>query len=298
MLPVAPRADAAVKLREIALAYIAAGGEARFVWRLINDIGNIPLAEVGQELIDEYAAKSYPRPATAIRQCYVPIAAILHFAAARGDCAYWQLKRPPIQSSVRLRFIAPEESVRLAAKCAPHFRATYLLAQHTGAAPSEIVFADRSQIDFAARTIEFPEIEAANQRVLPLHARVAREIERVPLRQGPLFRRPDGLGYSRRESNIESAAARIRTAFYNACQRAGIVDFTFRDLRSSYCVWRLATDRKSDLLYELGGRDERMLEKYKALSAVDLDQVRGGLKALGWDQDFFRGPEVRKRSES
>jgi integrase len=290
------RPHALVKLRDAALAYIAAGGEARFVWRLIEEVGEMRIAEITQEFIDANARRLYRCTATAIRQWYVPIAAILHFAAKRGDCPYWQLKRPRIQSAVRLRFIYPEESVRLADNCAPHFRPTYLLAQLTGATPSEVVFIKRSQIDFAARTIEFPETETANQRVIPLHARVSRELQRLPLRDGLLFRRPDGLAYLRRESN-ESAAAAIRTAFNNACQRAGIVDFTFRDVRASFCVWRLATDAQADLLYELGGRDERMLEKYKALTAAELDRVRASLHSLGWDKDFLSGPEVRRQSE-
>jgi hypothetical protein len=72
------------------------------------------------------------------------------------------------------------------------------------------------------------------------------------------------------------------------------MDFTYRDIRTTYCMWRLALDRDADLLSDLGGRDARMIEKYKHASTAELDALRTALRDLGWDSPPLIGAPVRR----
>jgi integrase len=274
-----PAQNAAITVRDVALMYLRAGGESRFVWQLIDDLGGKPLSEITQEFIDWYAAGRHARASTAIRQCYVPLAAILHSAAARGLCQYRQIKRPHIPTEPRVRWIWPAESAQLAAQSWPHFRPLYVFLQHTGSSPKEALSLDWQDVNLGRREIEFRETPQAEGRTLPLHPQAAAALSLLSNRHGPVFRRMDDEPYKA----TTRAAAGIKTAFTNACARAGIKNFTLRDVRTTYCIWRLAVDRDADLLYELGGRDERMIAKYRHVSATDLNLLRTALEERGAD---------------
>lgn len=261
-------------------------GKDRFLGPLEEFFGNTPLTEITQEAIDRGASICYPDAAvsTVIRQYYVPLAAVLHCAAAAGLCEYRQVTRPRLPIHVRLRYISPAESIRLAAECWPHFRPLYVFMQHTGALPSEAVFLQSRQIDLNRRTVRFPKSKAANGRIIPLHPRVIDALEPLQHGEGPVFRRMDRKPYKDKPGR---AAAAVKTAFTKACDRAGILDFTLRDVRTTWAVWQLARNRDFDVLEWLGGwRDRRALDRFKTLSAADLDAATNALRDL--DQAAFR----------
>lgn len=74
-----------------ALKYIDAGGDERFLLKLADYFGEMPLARIDQAAIDEAALAIYPRatPATRNQQVYSPMSAILKAAGAAD-----RLKRP------------------------------------------------------------------------------------------------------------------------------------------------------------------------------------------------------------
>lgn len=77
----APVKDEA-KFMTSALAYMKAGRSRRYVARLIEHFGAMPLSEIDQAAIDEGAVAMYPNvsPATRNRQVYTPMSAILRHA--------------------------------------------------------------------------------------------------------------------------------------------------------------------------------------------------------------------------
>lgn len=96
-----------------ALKYIEAGGEERFVLKLAEHFGEMPLARIDQAAIDEAAIALYPRasPATRNRQVYSPVSAILKFAGAPD-----RLRRPKGgRGTRRLFFLTPGQAGRLLA---------------------------------------------------------------------------------------------------------------------------------------------------------------------------------------
>jgi integrase len=104
-----------------AVAYIDAGGEARFIGRfdegtgkwsgLVAHFGETPLSRIDQAAIDAAAAKLYPEasPATRNRQVHTPISAILKHAGADRP-----LRRPKgSRGKQRTDWLWPEQAFRI-----------------------------------------------------------------------------------------------------------------------------------------------------------------------------------------
>src|SRR5262245_56398957 len=74
-----------------AVSYMQAGGERLYIAKLIAHLGETPLGEIDQAVIDGAAAALYPATsnATRNRQVYTPISAILRHAGV-----VLQLRRP------------------------------------------------------------------------------------------------------------------------------------------------------------------------------------------------------------
>ena len=123
---------------EAAVAYMEAGGERRYLKRLIDHFGNLPLAKIDQAAIDKAAKALYPTTAasTLNRQVYTPISAVLKHGAARGLCEYRQIERPT-QPKGRVRWITPAEADRLITASAAHLRPLVTFLLYTGARVSE-----------------------------------------------------------------------------------------------------------------------------------------------------------------
>lgn len=107
---------------EAAIAYIASGGERRFIgefdedsgnWKpgLITHFGETKLKDITQQSIDEAALTLYPdaTPATRNRQVYTPASAILKHAGVQ-----LALRRPKgAQGSQRTLWMQPDKAARL-----------------------------------------------------------------------------------------------------------------------------------------------------------------------------------------
>jgi integrase len=94
-----------------AIAYKVAGGDERFVPRLIAYFKDTPLADIGQEQVDTAAAELYPTQsnATRNREVYTPISAILKQAGFDH-----RLRRPKgSRGKVLTGWLWPEEAERL-----------------------------------------------------------------------------------------------------------------------------------------------------------------------------------------
>lgn len=99
------------------LKYIDAGGEkrelgeGRFVLKLAEHFGDMPLTRIDQAAVDEAAIELYPHatPATRNRQVYSPVSAILKLAGITE-----RFKRPKgSRGQSRLFFLTPDQATRL-----------------------------------------------------------------------------------------------------------------------------------------------------------------------------------------
>lgn len=123
-------------------AYIASGGEKRFVLPLLDYFKERPLSEIGQAEIDQAAQALYPgrKPSTLVRQLYGPMIAILHHAVETempGAVAR-RIKMPKVKSPAP-QWASEDHLERLLAACGPRLRAWVLVSTYTGLRASEML---------------------------------------------------------------------------------------------------------------------------------------------------------------
>lgn len=267
---------------EAAVSYMEAGGETRFMERIIAHFGTTPLVKIDQTAIDQAAAKLYPvtSAATRNRQLYTPVSAVLKHAAARGLCEERRIERPS-QPTGRIRWLKPEEAERLIDACSPHMRTIVVFLLYTGARCGEALWLDWHEVDLQRRHVTFLNTKNETNRGVPLHPRIVAELANLPGRNAEVFRRPDGMPFSRPKKMTDtSAGSRIKTAFKGACNRAKIENFSPHDCRHTWATWHYAANRDLIALKELGGwKSERMVLRY---AHINVDHLTSSIEALPW----------------
>ncbi|MFA4961403.1 MAG: site-specific integrase [Brevundimonas sp.] len=236
---------------DAAHSYVLADGEVTHLPPLIRHFGSVKLARIGQEQIDVAARKlgAGKSPATLNRQIYTPMAAVLNHAARMKWCSKPVIARPK-QPLGRVRWISYEEADRMIECAAPHLRALVVFLLSTGARASEALYLDWRQVDLDARRVEFLETKNRERRGVTLHERVVRELEAMPHRSGPVFRRPDGCGYADRHGE---GGGQVKKAWATMCRRASITDFSPHDCRHTFATWHYRANRDLTALQKLGG---------------------------------------------
>jgi integrase len=276
---------------EAAVSYMKAGGEARYMERIDEHFGTTPLNAVDQAAIDRAAAKLYPNaaPSTRNRQLYTPVSAVLKHAARRGLCAERRVERPA-QPKGRDRYLKPGEAEVLISACAAHLRPLVIFMLYEGARVGEALYLDWREVDLGRAHVIFRDTKNGDHRGVPLHPRVVAELANLPHREGPVFRRPDGLAYAHRSGG----GGQIKTGFAAACRRAGITDFRPHDLRHTWATWHYAANRDLGGLMRLAGwRSERMALRY---AHVNVDDLARSIEALPWGKSGERKIKRRKKS--
>jgi integrase len=244
-----------------------------------SQLGQRVLTDITPALIAEYREKlargeGKPRgPATQVRY----LAALSHaFAVAVRE---WQWcddnpvrkARKPKEPRGRVRFLSDDERRRLLAACQTS-RNDYLyllvvLGLATGARKHELQSLRWSDVNLTRGTLTFQQTKNGERRTVPLtgqalalmqeHARV-RRIDTTLVFPNATGKKP----------------LSIRGAFVNAVTRAGIVDFTFHDLRHS-CASYLAMNGASllEIADILGHKSLEMVRRYAHLSQAHTTTV-------------------------
>jgi integrase len=269
---------------EAAVAYMEAGGERRYLKRLVDHFGTRSLASINQAAIDHAAKVLCPNvaPATVNRQVYTPASAILKHAHKRGLVELRHIERPR-QPKGRVRWLTPAEADRLVHACSPHMRPLVIFLFYTGARLSEALYLDWRQVDLDLQQVRFLDTKNGEDRGVPLHPRVLAELRRLPKREGMVFRRPDGQPYRERPGS----GSPIKTGFNAACRRAGISDFSPHDCRHTWATWYYAATRDLVGLMKLGGwGDERMVLRY---AHMNVSHLSASIAALPWAHALTSG---------
>jgi integrase len=270
-----------------------AGGERRYMQRLLDRFGGLPLEQINQAVIDQTAKALYPTAAasTLNRQVYTPISAVLKHGATRGLCEYRQIERPT-QPKGRVRWITPAEADRLITACAAHLRPLVVFLLYTGARVSEALYLDWRQVDLQRSHVDFTSTKNGEARGVPLHPRVVAALANLPHREGEVFRRPDGYAYARKDDG----GGQIKTAFRGACLRAKIADFSPHDCRHTWATWHYAANRDLPALMNLGGwKSEKMVLRY---THVNVAHLARSIAALPWEKTGDRRMKHPNRAKS
>ncbi len=176
-------------------------------------------------------------------------------------------KNPP----PRDRRLSPKEQVAMFAACADtrggYLRTIVELALETGMRQSELVGLEWERVNLPKRTIRLMEGTTKNGhgRAVPLSRRAVEVLEAIA---------PEDERYGRVFPDLTTAA--VKRAFIRTCERAGLQDFHFHDLRHE------ATSRLFEKGLNVveaasvtGHKDTRMLMRYTHLDASSLADKLG-----------------------
>lgn len=258
-----------------AIAYMRAGGEARFLGPLIEHFKNTPLAEIDQVAIDNAAGLLYPdtSAATRNRQAYAKIIAVLHRA---GDNR--SFKRPKgYQSPKRVSWLRPEQAFALFAaadEISREFGLFLRLLCYTGMRLGEAMSAKIGQVDLNA-------VDAAGEPdpsiYLPKTKNTQpRRVHLPPKLVVALANHPRGLDRPDTERLFSRyGRSRLRDLLIETMAKAGL-KFPFRQngfhlFRHTWAMWmRKFAGLDTSGLVETGAwRSRDMAARYEHLDATE-----------------------------
>lgn len=172
--------------------YTAHGGENRFILKLAEYFGHMPLARIDQDAIDDAALALYPRasPATRNRQVYSPVSAILKKAGVKN-----RVERPTGSCGERQEFsLMPEQAGRLlgAAEARdPEFAVFLAFLLYTACRLSEALALDLANVNLGESWAFIPKTKNGEARLVHLPPVLVAALAEHPRgldRTGRLFR--------------------------------------------------------------------------------------------------------------
>lgn len=123
-------------------AYIAAGGEDRFILPLLDHFTERPLSAIRQADIDAAAKTLYPdaKPSTLVRQVYTPMKAVLrHALKAEMPGAVYREIIPPAFDTPMANWGTDEHLQAIMDQSGSRLRAWILVSTYTGLRASEMI---------------------------------------------------------------------------------------------------------------------------------------------------------------
>lgn len=178
-------------------AYLNNGGEERFLERINEAIGPLPLNSINQEVIDNTAREIYGayrktengkiyehKSSTIKRQFYDPVAAVLHYAAELDWTPYRRVKKPKISPSAP-EWAEPEYFTALWSVCDKEIKALTMFLCFTGCRIQECLDLEWNNVDLkhgkafipktktkTYRTVHLPKLLIASLRAIKASGRV------------------------------------------------------------------------------------------------------------------------------
>jgi integrase len=173
-----------------AAAYMRAGGDRRFLKRLLEHFGDMVLGNIKQSTIEEAAIRLYPvgTAATRNRQVYTPISSILRHAGV-----HLSIRRPKGSvGKVQTGWLWPEQAEAIfaeAEKLDPEFRALLVTLCYTGMRLSEALNLTWNDVRLTDGFAYVPDTKTGEPRAVFLPAVAVAALANVARRgDGQLFR--------------------------------------------------------------------------------------------------------------
>ncbi|WP_417723978.1 tyrosine-type recombinase/integrase [Salipiger sp.] len=289
---------ATLTFAEAALDYMRAGGESRYLAKILQHFGpDKLLAEIDNPALNDAAEAIYPTaaPATINRQLIVPVSAVVNLAAESGLTHYRKFRRRK-GDRIRTRWLTPEEAEALltaAAELQPHILPAIAFMLGAGCRAGEALSVTVARFYPATGEAHLPDTKNGHARMIRMPER-ARDLALArPLPEtGAICRTPKGKAYKLNTGSGGQLAA----AFAEAVIAAGLDrhDVTPHTLRHTWATWYYAQTKDFGGLLDLGGwQKSDMAQRYRKIAPADLGRR---LLAHGWD---FRtlGERIRPPSQ-
>jgi len=205
--------------------------------KVLREVGDLPLAAVTPDVLRQWKATMQTQYKPGTVHLYMKRLARVFAYALQSDWITsdpYRKVRKPSPGRGRVRFLTPDERVRLLAACAasrnPHLHTMVILALATGGRKNEIRGLLWSNVDVAAGAVRFVKPKTDHPRAVPLVGEALALMRRLaqhrPAEQRLVFPRRDG-----------QAPAAMEMAWRHARRRAGLADVHFHDLRHTFASY-------------------------------------------------------------
>ena len=250
-----------------------AGDRQRLAW-LYPHLEGRPLDTLTRELLDRIMAKRPDLKPGSINRYLATVRAILRKANREWG---WLDAVPALrlrdEPARRIRWITPEEAARLLTTLPPHVADLAEFSLATGLRLANAAGLRWDQIDLGRRTawIHADQNKSKKDLVVPLNDSAAEVLRRcwgqhpevVFTYLGHPIKRPDILTWQR------------------ACQKAGIADFRWHDLRHTWASWHVQAGTSLQTLMELGGWSSyEMVLRYAHLAGEHLHSAAANVVTI------------------
>ncbi len=237
-----------------------------FVGKYLYEITPKDIAQYKAERIKEvkksklnYGKEQFISPATVNRSLAVLKSmfnkAIVWGKAEHNPCNAVKLFK---ENNQRLRFLEREEIDKLLTNCCEHLRSIVVVALNTGMRKGEILGLKWRDIDIKRNIIHLYDTKNGEKREVPMNEVVQKTI--ISVLKNPesqyVFCNQDSKPYGN-----------VRTSFFTACNKSGIVNFRFHDLRHTFASQLVMSGVDLNTVRELlGHKSLKMTLRYSHLS--------------------------------
>lgn len=233
-------------------------GDVRRICRRLDPyLGSLQLHKITGDVIwrvTQGELKRGNQPATVNRY----LATVRNLLRIARDEWQWIDVIPKIRllsgENARDRWLTQEQADGLIAAAAPHLRALIRFALATGCRAREITGLEWDRVDLKRNTAWLDRTKNGTPRGVPLNRDAVAVLE-AERSKHPVF------CFTYRGEPI--AWELSNSAWRTACEKAGITDFRFHDLRHTWASWHRQVGTSCDELKDLGGWKSRvMVDRY------------------------------------
>jgi len=235
---------------------------------LIPFFGSYLLTEITPQMIEKYRIERIAtvEPATVNRE----VGCLMHLykkaiewgqVSVNPTTSVKKLKEPP----GRTRYLTVEEIHRLLDQCSDGIRPIIITALNTGLRKSELLGLRWSDVDFFHHSLTVTKTKNNEPKTVPLNGLLLGELRKLSKnRTGEfVFVKKDGQPFGD-----------LKVGFAGACQRAGINNFRFHDLRHTFASHLVMSGVNIRTVQQLlGHKDIRQTQRYSHLSTECLEEA-------------------------
>jgi len=253
--------------------------------RLTNAFGGKPISQITPLALENYKSLRLKEaaPATVNRE----LACLKHMFT---KAIQWHMApvnpvkqvRMLKENNQRLRYLSNDEVQRLLNELAPHIRPVVLCALYTGMRRGEILNLTWADVDLKLGIIFVRHSKNGEKREVPISSSLAEVLIALPRNSEHVF----SVGTGNRMRSV-------REGFNNATKRAGILNFTFHDLRHTFASHLVMSGVDILAVKELlGHKSIAMTLRYAHLSP---DHKRRAVESLKYSDGHYLDTQTENR---
>lgn len=191
------------------------------------------------------------------------------------------------EANSRLRYLEKEEIVKLLQYCRGTLKPVVIVALNTGMRRGEILNLKWTDLDFRRGIIYLYQTKNNEKREIPMNETVKTAFIRVRKHPDSPFIFCDKHG---------QPFYNLRTSFFTACKKAGIINFRFHDLRHTFASQLVMSGVDLNTVRELLGH--KSLEMTLRYSHLSPDHKKRAVDTLGRRMDTFWTPSAPETKEA